>query len=71
MQTIKNLKKEIDFCLNNETGASLYVETLVGIAVVLSVGAGLFFLAKAIISWDDKSAGVVNQIELAELPIEE
>lgn len=53
---MKDLKKNITTVLGNENGGP-NVEQVMGIAVALSVGVGLFLFGKSVYNWFNGSAG--------------
>ncbi len=60
---MKNFMKDIDHVLANENGGP-NVEQVMGIAVALSVGVGLFLFGRSVYNWFNGSAGnTVSSIE--------
>lgn len=62
---MKDLRKSVVTVLGNENGGP-NVEQVMGIAVALSVGVGLFLFGKSVFNWFNGSAG--NTISNIETP---
>lgn len=64
---MKSFFKDVKYILSSNKGGPS-VEALIGIAVAMAVGTGLFILGSSIIGWNKSASKTIDYIEIAWTP---